>query len=313
MCELVSIVIPCHNAGKYVAEAIRSALDQTYANIEVVVVDDGSEDNSLEVLKSFGDSVRWVSGPNRGGCAARNTGIEMALGDWIQFLDADDVLAKDCVAKKIDSSASPDVIMVCKVAVLEGFQRSMLSTFWLRDSYDFDYMLRVGTPQTAQPIHRRENLLKIGGFNENLTCANEYDLHLRLSLMLGLRFKVIDIVGVYIRPLAGSLSRRSSERMSRSIAMTRLNAFKLICRDKNDPVVALKPYEDLLNSTARIIWQAGMKEDALWLHGIASRLSADWWKYGYGKRRLRPAIASVIGFKSYEKIISAISRRPAAR
>ena len=78
---LVSIIIPCYNAEKYVGEAIESALAQTYPNKEVIVIDDGSTDGSLQVIKSFGHRIRWETGPNRGGSAARNRGIELARGE----------------------------------------------------------------------------------------------------------------------------------------------------------------------------------------------------------------------------------------
>jgi glycosyltransferase involved in cell wall biosynthesis len=89
---LVSIIIPCFNSEDYVAEAIQSALVQNYPHCEVIVVDDGSLDRSLEVIKSFDSRIRWESGPNRGGCSARNRGMQMARGAFIQFLDADDIL-----------------------------------------------------------------------------------------------------------------------------------------------------------------------------------------------------------------------------
>lgn len=87
---LVSIIIPCYNAERYVAEAIESALSQTYPHCEVIVIDDGSTDGSLAVIQGYGERIRWRTGRNRGGCAARNLGLEMAKGKWIQFLDADD-------------------------------------------------------------------------------------------------------------------------------------------------------------------------------------------------------------------------------
>jgi glycosyltransferase involved in cell wall biosynthesis len=304
MSELVSIIIPCYNAENYVAEAIQSALDQTHDNCEVIVVDDGSSDGSVKILKGFGEKIRWVTQPNRGGCAARNTGIEMAQGGWIQFLDADDVLTNTCVEDKIMHSDVPGTVMVSRLSVHEGYPESMISTFWQRDSYDFSYMLRVGTPQTSQPLHKTENLRMVGGFNEELPCANEYDLHLRLSLLLGLRFEVINTVGVHIRPLPGSLSRRSTARMSLSIAKARHHVFRLLCRDENHPATVLQPFEDLLIPTARKLWHGGMSQDALWLHGIASQLSKNWWKYGYGKQKLRPAVASLIGFAAYERLTS---------
>ena len=89
---LTSVVIPCYNAEGYVGEAIESALNQTYRPVEVIVIDDGSTDGSLDVIRSFGDRIRYESGPNRGPSAARNRGVQLARGELIQFLDADDVL-----------------------------------------------------------------------------------------------------------------------------------------------------------------------------------------------------------------------------
>ncbi|MEJ1973802.1 MAG: glycosyltransferase family A protein [Lacunisphaera sp.] len=77
---LVSIIIPCYNAETWVAEAIESALAQTWPNKEVIVIDDGSTDKSLEVIKRYDGCIRWVAGLNRGACAARNRGIELGDG-----------------------------------------------------------------------------------------------------------------------------------------------------------------------------------------------------------------------------------------
>jgi len=102
----VSVIIPCYNGEAYVRESIQSALDQSAATFEVIVIDDGSTDGSLEVIKSFGEKIRWESGPNRGGGAARNRGLELARGEWIKFHDADDVLLPECVANQMIHSAS---------------------------------------------------------------------------------------------------------------------------------------------------------------------------------------------------------------
>lgn len=88
----VTVVIPCHNAERWVARAIQSALDQEGVTVEVIVVDDGSTDASLDVIKSFGDRISWQTGPNRGACAARNRGLELATAPFVMFLDADDYL-----------------------------------------------------------------------------------------------------------------------------------------------------------------------------------------------------------------------------
>src|SRR5713226_1866991 len=93
--KLVSILIPVYNAEGFVAEAIQSALDQTWPAKEIIAVDDGSTDRSLEILKSFGLRIRVIEQENRGASAARNRALSEAQGEFIQFLDADDLLAPD--------------------------------------------------------------------------------------------------------------------------------------------------------------------------------------------------------------------------
>ena len=90
--NLVSIIIPCFNAERWLSEAIDSCLAQTYQLIEVVVVDDGSTDTSLEIMRSYGDRITYRTGPNKGGNHARNLGFSLSKGGYIQFLDADDYI-----------------------------------------------------------------------------------------------------------------------------------------------------------------------------------------------------------------------------
>ena len=99
--KLVSIIIPCYNAQRWMREAIDSCLNQTYPNLEIVVIDDGSTDDSLNIIKSYKDQVIWESGPNRGGCYARNRGFELSKGESIQYLDADDYLLPEKIERQV--------------------------------------------------------------------------------------------------------------------------------------------------------------------------------------------------------------------
>ncbi|MFP4360174.1 MAG: glycosyltransferase [Alphaproteobacteria bacterium] len=89
-CPDISVIIPCYNAERWVGHAIQSVLDQKGVAVEVIVIDDGSTDGSLDVIKSFGDRIRFETGPNRGVCAARNRGIALSCAPYLNFLDADD-------------------------------------------------------------------------------------------------------------------------------------------------------------------------------------------------------------------------------
>lgn len=107
----VTVVIPCYNAARYLGAAIESALHQSHVPAEVLVIDDGSTDQSAVVAGSFGPPVRVILQSNRGESVARNRGIEEAQGDWIAFLDADDLWLPDKLARQL-AVAGPDVVCV---------------------------------------------------------------------------------------------------------------------------------------------------------------------------------------------------------
>jgi glycosyltransferase involved in cell wall biosynthesis len=110
---LVSILIPCYNAAPWLAATIESCFAQTWTAHEIVLVDDGSTDNSLSIARNFERrGVRVISQPNRGASAARNEALRASCGDYIQFLDADDLLAADKLERQLSAlaEAGPDVL-----------------------------------------------------------------------------------------------------------------------------------------------------------------------------------------------------------
>ncbi|MDD1729670.1 MAG: glycosyltransferase [Methanospirillum sp.] len=94
---LVSIVTPSFNKGPYIEETIRSILEQTYPNIEYIIIDGGSTDGTLDILKKYGDRVSWISEPDRGQSDAINKGWMKAKGEIIAYLNADDTYPRDAV------------------------------------------------------------------------------------------------------------------------------------------------------------------------------------------------------------------------
>lgn len=109
--KLVSIIIPVYKAEKYVAETIKSALKQTYKNIEILIIDDGSPDRSIDICRQFTDlRIKIISQPNRGLPGARNTGIRHARGEYLTFLDADDLWLPEKIEKHVEHlNNSPDI------------------------------------------------------------------------------------------------------------------------------------------------------------------------------------------------------------
>jgi glycosyltransferase involved in cell wall biosynthesis len=190
---LVSVIIPCYNDDRYIAEAVQSVLDQTYSNKEVIVVDDGSTDSSLEVIKSFGTAVRWQAGRHSGAGAARNAGLRLARGEYAKFLDSDDLLVKDALRRQVAQMAS---LLPARRAVVVGDLGIMNERGTRGRVYRYPPQLATEDPlaylvgnnlQTACPLHRTGLLREVGGFNESLPHGQEGDIHLRLFLR-GVRF-----------------------------------------------------------------------------------------------------------------------------
>src|SRR6267378_3785357 len=105
MAPLVSILIPAYNAERWVDDTIRSALAQTWPRKEIIIVDDGSRDQTLSIARQFASkNVFIATQQNQGVCAARNKAIELCQGDYIQWLDADDLLGPDKIAKQMEAA-----------------------------------------------------------------------------------------------------------------------------------------------------------------------------------------------------------------
>ncbi len=103
MKPLVSILIPCYNAAPWIAQTLQSALNQTWSNLEIIMVDDGSTDDSFAIAKSFESSqVKVIQQSNQGASVARNQALSLAQGDYIQYLDADDLLAPDKIRQQVE-------------------------------------------------------------------------------------------------------------------------------------------------------------------------------------------------------------------
>jgi len=204
--SLVSVIIPCYNSEDYVEKAIESALSQTYEQAEVVVIDDGSTDDSLDVIRSYNDQILWRTGENQGAPAARNWGLRLSSGKYIKFVDADDLLTPEILEKQVSVLQSLDVNQIVYGpwgAMNEegGDRRRSTHKPRVEGEHPVCFWLRSNA-QTMAPMHRRKALREIGGFNERLPRAQEYDLHLRLALR-GYRFEFLDEVVGYTRQHEG--------------------------------------------------------------------------------------------------------------
>ena len=144
------------------------------------MIDDGSRDRSLEVIESFGSRIRLASGPNRGGCAARNQGIEMAKGEWVQFLDSDDELLPHKISSQIDATASVDIVLSeGGLYSSSGIRKGTLGRPYRNRFFE---MACVDLLTVLGPLMKTDHLRAAGGFKNGLPRGQERDLFLRLAL-----------------------------------------------------------------------------------------------------------------------------------
>jgi glycosyltransferase involved in cell wall biosynthesis len=209
---LVTIVIPTHNYACYVGQAIGSGLDQGYRPIEIVVVDDGSTDQTPALLRGFEAKIRSVRLDGRGVSAARNAGLAQARGEYVVLLDADDLLLPGGVASQVALFAQrPDVDAVaggwyaCDVEL--GTVTRVRSS--LKDGDVLSQLLRLNIVATPSAMMlRREALEAIGGFDSRLSFNADWDIWLRLAKR-GCRFaRVTAPVAMYRihrRSMSGNL------------------------------------------------------------------------------------------------------------
>ncbi|MGD0623093.1 MAG: glycosyltransferase family A protein [Thermodesulfobacteriota bacterium] len=183
---LVSVIIPCHNAADWVADAIQSALAQTYSPVEIVVVDDGSTDGSREIIRSFEGRIRYEFLNHCSAPKTRNRGLELASAEFIQFLDADDILFPHCVTRKIDAilREGADIVysggFFFSVQANQGNYESQAPP--KPDHAEAVAHIIASTIVTTLLMCRRACLEKVKGFDEQLVKGQEHDLLFRLAV-----------------------------------------------------------------------------------------------------------------------------------
>ncbi|WP_071191346.1 glycosyltransferase [Trichormus sp. NMC-1] len=192
MLPKVSILIPCYNAEQWIAQAIESCLNQSYPHKEVIVVDDGSTDGSLEKIKSFGNSIHWETGENRGGNVARNRLLELSTGEWLQYLDADDYLLPTKIEQQVKFlDQVPSIDIIYSPSIFEYWQKdiSKQEILPIPEPHDAWILLaRWYLPQTGSPLWRKQALVDVGAWKASQSCCQEHELYLRL-LKAGKQFE----------------------------------------------------------------------------------------------------------------------------
>lgn len=210
----VSVVMPCFNAERYLEQAVRSVMDQTLRAVELIVVDDGSSDESPQIVArlqaEFGDRIVHASQANAGPYAARNHGLRRARGSFVAFLDADDWWAPDCL-DKLHAALLADAdaaLAYCgwQNIGLEGGRGAP----YVPPDYELEdkatRFLRAAAPW---PIHaalvRRSVIDEVGGFDLDLPTCMDYDLWLRIAVARPIRL-VPEVLAFYRHHQSGQIT-----------------------------------------------------------------------------------------------------------
>jgi len=211
----VSIIIPVFNCEKYLAEAVASVADQSASVKEIIVVDDGSTDNTPAVARGCGRLVRYFRQDNRGPAAARNRGLELAGGNIVGFLDADDVLCRgslEMLLSRLTEDDAPDIVkgmtqLIRRVSTPDGKTAFAPSgepwVFW----------------NLGGALYRSEVFTRTGPFDESLRFSEDIDWFLR-AREAGLR--------LVIHPRTSQLHRRHGDNMTEGKKMGTMNLARIL-------------------------------------------------------------------------------------
>ena len=220
MPSLVSVIVPAYNCAATIAETLESVLAQDHGAVEVIVVNDGSKDHTLEVLHGFGDRIRVVDQANAGPPAARNAGIAAARGEYLAFVDADDIWLPGKVSAQVRHlEAHPEVGTVfTEWFVWEVDADGRFSTPTRFEGYRVDdrvdervsgwiyhQLLLTSELLTSTVMLRRSLAERVGSFDLTLWNGDDYDYWIRLSREA--QITKLASVGVLYRQLPGSVSR----------------------------------------------------------------------------------------------------------
>lgn len=213
---LVSVVVPVFNGERYLAESVRSALGQSWPKVEVLIVDDGSTDGSLQVARDLASDprVRLLSGANGGPARARNLGIRESRGEFIAFLDADDLWLPHKLERQIplfSGSPSPDVVYSQRLTVdaegeeIEGYRPPVLHGRVLDEMWVDNFICM------SSAVVRRGLFDRVGLLDEALRMSEDFDFWLRAAIHC--TFRGVEEPLVKYRVHGNQTSRRTEERV----------------------------------------------------------------------------------------------------
>ncbi len=191
----ISVIIPTYNRVHLIKDAVESVFNQTYQDFELIIIDDGSTDNTREVLAEYGERLRYIYQENQGRSAARNHGINLAKGEYIAFLDSDDVWFPDKLARQVPilESAPDNVVLVHgykyivdrNLQPIPGWELKLRNLYTLaeRGEETYENYLHSNCIFTSTILVRKAAIIEIGGYDTSTQGVEDLDFYLQLLLL----------------------------------------------------------------------------------------------------------------------------------
>ena len=186
----ISVIIPCHNAAPYIAGALTSAADQAYAPHEIIVINDASTDETDEAVKGAGVDVQLIHTKHHNAAAARNAGIDIATGDWIAYLDSDDIWYPHHLKQAVSVLTGSDdvaylahyealdrdgqVVLAVQPTGLDKLTTGLHHHEYVRRCLAHNYFCHDGV------LQRRDRIMAVGGFDAGLVRRHDFELFMRV-------------------------------------------------------------------------------------------------------------------------------------
>lgn len=217
---LISCIVPVFNGERYLAEALDSIIAQTYSTLEILIVDDGSTDGTAGVSSSYGKKVTYIWQANAGPAAARNAGLEAAQGEFVAFLDADDLWHLEKLSRQMECFLTDPGLEMCL---------THMRNFWSPEL--IEEKERHRDPRLTEPwpsyscctlLARPSVFTRVGMFNPDLRVGEDGDWFMRANQQ-GVRLQMLPEVFVYRRLHSNNLTRREAK-ASREILLHRVKS-----------------------------------------------------------------------------------------
>ncbi|MBD2385715.1 glycosyltransferase [Cylindrospermum sp. FACHB-282] len=231
----ITVIIPAYNSEKTIKRTIESVLNQTVSNFELIVINDGSQDSTLDIISQLNDTrIKVFSFDNAGGNVSRNRGLNLAVGEFVSFLDADDIWKADKLASQLIAlQENPQAAVAYSwTDYIDENDEIVLSGTHIAVNGDVYENLLVTNflENGSNPLIRREALIALGGFDESLSAAQDWDMWLRLAC----KFEFVCVPSVQI------LYRISSNSVSSNLVRQEKACLKVLERAYQQKPLAVK-------------------------------------------------------------------------